>query len=323
MSKKIIVWLIAVAMIMGCMSFVSGEEPEITSGGAISGISETTYANEQIARTDIVDVSLPNDLPVDIVIFTGTGEGVVMSSDFLITNNGAFSVDVSVCDAHVTVANEDAFSVRPDKNLPVEDNNIYIDMICDADAESGHTVLGTESGGENFRFALESGASGAFRFEGVVNEHGDMKWEDTTVTISLRFEITITGAEAVSAPETDMILEEPAILEDPAIPENPEEATKESEEEAVSERTEETPAENIDTVADGEEEAVSGPTDGAPSEEENGSLPPDGEPVVPETPDTSSTEDAATLPDAEREVYEKTSSTTDYGDAEHLGRSAR
>jgi hypothetical protein len=36
MNKKLIVWLIAAAMIMGCMSFASGEEPETTSGGGIS-----------------------------------------------------------------------------------------------------------------------------------------------------------------------------------------------------------------------------------------------------------------------------------------------
>jgi hypothetical protein len=282
MSKRIIIWLMAVAMIMGCLSFVSGEEPENTSGGAISGISETTYASEQIARTDIVDVSLPNDLPFDIVISTGTGDGVVMSSDFLITNNGALPVEVSVCDAYVTVANEDAFSVRSDKNLPAEGNNIYIDMICDANAESGHTVLGTEPGGENYKFTLKSGASDTFRFEGVVNEHGDMKWEDTTVTITLRFEMTIMDTETVSVPETAAISEEPAIpeeSEEPAIPENAEET--------APELTEETP------------------------DEENGSLPPGDAPVVPdpvapetpaeqaETPETPSTEDAAAPPDTE------------------------
>jgi hypothetical protein len=36
MSKKIIIWLMAVALAMSCLSFVSGEEPENTTGGAIS-----------------------------------------------------------------------------------------------------------------------------------------------------------------------------------------------------------------------------------------------------------------------------------------------
>jgi hypothetical protein len=35
MSKKLIVWLIAVALILGCLSFVSGEEPKSTTGGGI------------------------------------------------------------------------------------------------------------------------------------------------------------------------------------------------------------------------------------------------------------------------------------------------
>jgi hypothetical protein len=46
MSKKIVVWLIAVAMIMGCLSFASGEEPETTSGGGIS-VPETPLPPEE------------------------------------------------------------------------------------------------------------------------------------------------------------------------------------------------------------------------------------------------------------------------------------
>jgi hypothetical protein len=162
----------------------------------ISEISETTYESEQTAQTDIVDVLLPSDIPFDIVIFNSTGDGFITSSDFLITNNNAFSVDVVVCDACVTVANEDAFSVRSDKNLPENGNNIYINMIQGSDAGYSNSVLDTRPNGENFRFVLESGASDTFRFEGVVNEHGNMRWGDTTVTISLRFEIAITGAES-------------------------------------------------------------------------------------------------------------------------------
>jgi hypothetical protein len=229
--------LIVSALVLNHLSFVSGEGSETTSGGAISapgtplapdteeaqtppdtpdtsdadkqgtppafpiaGISETTYESEQIARTDIVDVSLPNDLPFDIVIFSGTGSGVVMSSDFPVTNNGPFPVDISVCDVRVKIADEDAFSVRSDRNLPEEGNNIFINMVRASGAESPNIILGTRPSDENFRFTLESGASGAFRFEGLVNEHGDMRWEDTVVTISLHFEITNVGVEAASAP---------------------------------------------------------------------------------------------------------------------------
>jgi hypothetical protein len=314
MCKKITIWLTAIAMAMAFPAFVLGAGTGNTSGGAISapetpqlpseeappaaaspspalpisGMSETTYASEQLARTDIVDVSLPNEIPFDIVIFSSTGDGVVRSSDFLVTNNGAFAADVSVCAAHVTVANADAFSVRSDENLPEEGNNIYIRMLSDS-AESSGIVLGARPSGENFGFSLESGASGAFRFEGVVNEHGDMKWEDTTVTITLRFEIaTAAGREdaAPTPPSGEPAVPEPApelLAPKPAVPEPAPETTA------------------PDT----------------PSEEESGSLPQNGEPAAPETaapepaapntqaeqaetPDKPSIEDAAALPDKPR-----------------------
>jgi hypothetical protein len=189
----------------------------------ISGIPETTYESEQIARTDIVDVSLPNDLPFDIVIFSGTGSGVVRSSDFQITNNGPFPVDISVCDMRVKIANEDAFSVCSDRNLPEEGNNIFINTVRVSGAESPNIILGARPSGENFRFALESGASDAFRFEGLVNEHGDTRWEDTVVTISLHFEITSAGAEAATVPADRAPTEE----EDASLPAEGEPATPE------------------------------------------------------------------------------------------------
>ncbi|MDR1246043.1 MAG: hypothetical protein LBK57_03335 [Clostridiales Family XIII bacterium] len=211
MKKYMRVFVPIALLLFGCLfaanASAAENADESTSGGAVSmpdtppqiAPEESPTSAVLGAQNGIIDVALPDEVPFDILIFSDTGTGVVLSSEFRVANNSDFPVNVTIRDAYVNIANEDSFSVRSDENLPEEGNNIYIDMICDAGGESAHTVIGAEPGGENFVFALDGGASGTFRFEGAVNEYGDIKWEETSIMIFLSFEIDIPASDIISA----------------------------------------------------------------------------------------------------------------------------
>jgi hypothetical protein len=240
MFRKITVCLIISTLAMTCAIFASEARPENTSGSAIA-VPEAPLLSEEVlppeieepgeamvwedpelvpetpedatpaeedptdemsTQEDILDVLLPDALPFDVVIFSGTGKGVIASPEFRIENRNSFPVRIALCDARVDTTDKDVFRVRPDENLPEEGNNLCIRMICDDGTSSASAVFGTDPGGTDFVYALEGGASGSLRFEGAVNEYGDAAWGDTAVRVSLRFEITSAAPPEEIADDT-------------------------------------------------------------------------------------------------------------------------
>jgi hypothetical protein len=131
---------------------------------------------------------------------------------------------VTVRDAYANTDDEDNFFIRTDENLPEEGNNIYIRMICDTGTTSAAVVLGAWPSGENFVYALESGASGSLRFEGLVNERGDMAWSETKVSVSVCFAISVADSEPARVPAPAAPEEEPLRTEGRTPEEAPPEA---------------------------------------------------------------------------------------------------
>jgi hypothetical protein len=224
-------------------------------------------------------VSLPDELPFDIVILRGSGNGVVASPVFQIVNHSAFSVRVALRDARVEIADDEGFAVCREAELPEGGNSIFIQMLCGADGtKESAAALSAEDGAE-FIYELAGGAAGSLRFEGVVREAGDRAWEETEVRVSLCFEIFAAPSaetppdlpvaeEAANGEEAEATPEEAAASEEAA----PEEAAPDgtAPEEAEETEPEETPPES---GAAESPPPASSPTDDPPLPPEGGAPP--------------------------------------------------
>lgn len=211
MRRRMLAWPIIVAVVIICgAGAVLADGPDgvaVTSGGAIS-VPEAPLLPPPLVSA-LVDVSLPDDIPFEIIIFSSTKTGVIQSSEFQITNNSGFPVDIALCNVKLHIADPGDFSVRSDENLPEEGSNIHMSMVCENNAATSSFTLGETPKDADFVYALESGASGSFRFEGAVNEYGTVPWSETTVTVSMRFAVS-SASLPVETPVEQPVFEETA-----------------------------------------------------------------------------------------------------------------
>jgi hypothetical protein len=162
-----------------------------------------------------VNLTLPDELPFDIVLPSGGGFGIVHSEDFAVTNNGENVSLVSLVSARVEIADTERFAVSDSEALPDAGNTIHISLVCAQNGAETRYAL-SETPSDAHEYALAGGETATFRFDGVVNELGDAPWSETTVTVSLCF--AVNGGAA--SPEAEEVMEPPEV--DEAAEETPE-----------------------------------------------------------------------------------------------------
>jgi hypothetical protein len=149
---------------------------------------------------DDVSVTLPADIPFNIVLPKNGGKGFVDSKAFQITNNGANPIGVTLGAVQLSVSNIEAFSISDSEILPDEGNNIYVSLICVQDGVSeAYAVTGKPRVAHTFWLA--GGESAEFRIGGTVNERGETPWSASIVTISLRFTVVNLDGNLSNEPE--------------------------------------------------------------------------------------------------------------------------
>jgi hypothetical protein len=147
MNKRIVIWMMAIAMVMGCLSFVSGEEPKTISGPAISmpeipnapdanplppddGLSDSEDAAEEspalvpeedlnaeelpedpaLDEAPVLHVTVPQNLDFVIDPFEIAGRGSVYSDGYPLVNLGDGDVVLTFTRIDVIFANETDFA---------------------------------------------------------------------------------------------------------------------------------------------------------------------------------------------------------------------
>jgi hypothetical protein len=162
---------------------------------------------------DDMDVTVPRELPFQIVLLKDGGGGFVTSDKFFITNNGEVNVRVLLADVQVHILNNDEFSLLSDPQLPMTGNSINMSLICKQNNLTERYVI-SESPADTYEYTLAPGESATFEFDGTVGEFGDIPWFTTNVVASVRFVLNSEISEAPLLDETVTPIEEPAGSDD-------------------------------------------------------------------------------------------------------------
>jgi hypothetical protein len=156
---------------------------------------------------NLVSLTLPSEIPFNLVLPKNGGVGYVTSKEFWITNNGSGGIEVTLDSARVNIDNIDSFALVNNAPLPENGSNLYLSLICTQNGNSTSYVL-ADTPSTTHSYWLESGESASFRMDGLVSERGETVWSETTVTVSLCFTVmTSLETENKIAPTDSSIAE--------------------------------------------------------------------------------------------------------------------
>lgn len=167
-------------------------EPEITDEPGNTDEPENTEEPEESEQPEglpasAVDVTLPYDASFTIMVFDGIGEGIVVSDEYEIVNNGGTIVNIEIVSVMIEIEGVGTYDVLASDELPEEGSAIFAELVCsDADGES-RVVLTPYLTECAHTYVLQPGEKGRFSFSGSVSEDAESRWADANVSVKLGF----------------------------------------------------------------------------------------------------------------------------------------